>query len=49
KNHKAKAGYGSIGGFISKPDPEAMDDPLGRGGGFVPEPDPSGIIELGKM
>ncbi|GJS03046.1 fanconi anemia group J protein [Tanacetum coccineum] len=49
KNHKAKAGYGSFGGFISKADPEAMDDPLGRGGGFVPEPEPSGIIELGEM
>ncbi|GJV37429.1 nucleotide-binding alpha-beta plait domain-containing protein [Tanacetum coccineum] len=29
KNHKAKAGYG----FISKADPEAMDDPFGRGRG----------------
>ncbi|GJX16231.1 hypothetical protein Tco_0217063 [Tanacetum coccineum] len=26
KNHKAKYGYGSVGGFISKADPEAMDD-----------------------
>ncbi|GKE46625.1 hypothetical protein Tco_1477883, partial [Tanacetum coccineum] len=32
KNHKAKYGYGSVGGFISKADLEAMDDPFGRGG-----------------
>ncbi|GJU23121.1 fanconi anemia group J protein, partial [Tanacetum coccineum] len=38
KNHKAKAGYV----FISKADPEAMDDPFGRGWGFVPEAEPSG-------
>nr|GEV08282.1 fanconi anemia group J protein homolog [Tanacetum cinerariifolium] len=43
KNNKAKAGYG----FISKADPEAMDDPFGRGGGFVPEAEPSG--ELGAV
>ncbi|GKC20921.1 hypothetical protein Tco_1023071 [Tanacetum coccineum] len=50
KNHKAKYGsYGSVGGFISKADPEAMEDPFGRGGGFVPETEPSGIIELGEM
>ncbi|GKD59288.1 fanconi anemia group J protein [Tanacetum coccineum] len=41
KNHKAKYEYGSGGGFISKVDPEAMDDPFGRGGGFVPEAEPS--------
>ncbi|GJZ21691.1 fanconi anemia group J protein, partial [Tanacetum coccineum] len=29
-------------GFISKADPEAMDDPFGRGSGFVPEAEPSG-------
>ncbi|GJV35952.1 hypothetical protein Tco_1408429 [Tanacetum coccineum] len=33
KNHKAKYGYGSVGGFISKADLEAMDDPFRRGGG----------------
>ncbi|GKA94788.1 fanconi anemia group J protein [Tanacetum coccineum] len=42
KNHKAKYGFGSVGGFVSKADPEAMDDPFGRGGGFVPEAEPSG-------
>ncbi|GJY53071.1 hypothetical protein Tco_0444735 [Tanacetum coccineum] len=42
---EAKAGYG----FISKADPEAMEDPFGRGGGFVPEAEPSGIIELWEM
>ncbi|GJW38984.1 hypothetical protein Tco_0064829 [Tanacetum coccineum] len=46
KNHKAKYGYGSGGGFISKVDPEAMDDPFGRGGGFVPEAKPS--VNSGK-
>ncbi|GJY75021.1 hypothetical protein Tco_0479452 [Tanacetum coccineum] len=40
KNHKAKYGYGSVGGFISKADPEAMDDPFGRGGGSFPNPTP---------
>ncbi|GJZ28090.1 RNA-directed DNA polymerase, eukaryota, reverse transcriptase zinc-binding domain protein [Tanacetum coccineum] len=38
KKVEAKAGYG----FISKADPEAMEDPFGRGGGFVPEAEPSG-------
>ncbi|GJY07901.1 fanconi anemia group J protein [Tanacetum coccineum] len=45
KNHKAKLTallHGSVSGFISKADPEAMDDPFGRGGGFVPEAEPSG-------
>ncbi|GJZ11924.1 fanconi anemia group J protein [Tanacetum coccineum] len=50
KNHKAKYGFdkakygfGSVGGFVSKADPEAMDDPFGRGGGFVPEAEPSAV------
>lgn len=32
--------------FHSKPDPEAINDPLRCGGGFVPEIEPSGIIYL---
>ncbi|GKB53083.1 fanconi anemia group J protein [Tanacetum coccineum] len=34
ENQKVKSiGYGSVGGFISKEDPEAMEDPFGRGRG----------------
>ncbi|KAF5804016.1 putative RNA helicase [Helianthus annuus] len=35
KNHRSKSLYGNIS--HSKPDPEALIDPLGHGGGFVPE------------
>nr|GEU99055.1 protein like COV 2 [Tanacetum cinerariifolium] len=31
-------GFGSVGGFISKSDPEAIEDPFRRGEGFAPEP-----------
>lgn len=41
KNQQLKSLLGNIS--HSKPDPEAMVDPLGRGGGFVPEMEPSGI------
>ncbi|XP_023768865.1 uncharacterized protein LOC111917407 [Lactuca sativa] len=40
KNQQLKSLLGNIS--QSKPDPEAMVDPLGRGGGFVPEMEPSG-------
>ncbi|KVI07660.1 ATP-dependent helicase, C-terminal [Cynara cardunculus var. scolymus] len=39
KNHRSKPQYGNIS--HSKPDPEALVDPLGHGGGFVPEMEPS--------
>lgn len=41
KNQQLTSLLGNIS--QSKPDPEAMVDPLGRGGGFVPEMEPSGI------
>lgn len=42
KNHRSKPQYGNIS--HSKPDPEALVDPLGHGGGFVPEMEPSGNL-----
>ncbi|KAI3518646.1 hypothetical protein L1887_07453 [Cichorium endivia] len=42
KNQQLKSLLGNIS--HSKPDPEALVDPLGRGGGFVPEMEPSGNV-----
>ncbi|PIA56861.1 hypothetical protein AQUCO_00700902v1 [Aquilegia coerulea] len=39
QKYKSKNLYANLS--HSKPDPEAVTDPLGHGGGFVPEPEPS--------
>ncbi|KAI7745190.1 hypothetical protein M8C21_024411, partial [Ambrosia artemisiifolia] len=39
KNQRLKSLYGNIS--HSKPDPQALVDPLAHGGGFLPETDPS--------
>ncbi|RVX15979.1 Fanconi anemia group J protein-like [Vitis vinifera] len=44
KNYRPKNMNGDVSN--SKPDPEALSDPLGHGGGFVPETEPSRGFEI---
>ncbi|KAL3617725.1 hypothetical protein CASFOL_038046 [Castilleja foliolosa] len=42
QNRKVKKIYGNMSHSSSKPDPEAVTDPINHGGGFIPETQPSG-------
>lgn len=44
QNHKLKNQYGNLS--HSKPNPEAMTDPLACGGGFIPESQPSSNVSI---
>ncbi|CAH9087086.1 unnamed protein product [Cuscuta europaea] len=43
QNFKSKIRFSNLS--HSKPDPEALSDPIGHGGGFIPETEPSGNPE----
>lgn len=42
QNFKSKNRHSNL--TCSKPDPEALADPIGHGGGFIPETQPSGSV-----